>query len=252
MTILNDLLESLQQDAPVRSLLVGVHWTFVSSRHGGLASTLTGEAAHGHNAVRDVGHLHEKSARELAEFVRSENPLEVSIGLAAINSLLDVNESGSIEINAADVLTERGHGKNIALIGHFPFIPKLRQAAAQLWVIEQHPIEGEYPASAAADLLPRAEVVAITGTALLNHTLDGLLALCRPDAMVMILGPSTPLSTILFEHGVTIISGTRVIDESAVLRTVGQGASFRQVEGVKLLTFNYKQENKDDYRNNNV
>jgi hypothetical protein len=28
-----------------------------------------------------------------------------------------------------------------------------------------------------------------------------------------------------------------VVDEAAVLRTVGQGASFRQVEGVKLLTY---------------
>jgi uncharacterized protein (DUF4213/DUF364 family) len=53
----------------------------------------------------------------------------------------------------------------------------------------------------------------------------------------MLLGPSTPLSPILFEYGVTIMSGTRVVDEGAVLRTVGQGASFRQVEEVKLLTF---------------
>jgi hypothetical protein len=28
-----------------------------------------------------------------------------------------------------------------------------------------------------------------------------------------------------------------VVDEAAVLRTVGQGAAFRQVEGAKLLTF---------------
>jgi uncharacterized protein (DUF4213/DUF364 family) len=104
-------------------------------------------------------------------------------------------------------------------------------------VIEQHPVEGEYPASAAVDLLPQADVVAITGTTLVNHTLDGLLRLCQPQATVMVLGPSTPLSPMLFEYGVNILSGARVIDESAVLRTVEQGASFRQVEGVKLLTF---------------
>jgi hypothetical protein len=39
-----------------------------------------------------------------------------------------------------------------------------------------------------ADLVPQADVVAITGTALINHTLDGLLALCRSDALVMVLG----------------------------------------------------------------
>ena len=52
----------------------------------------------------------------------------------------------------------------------------------------------------------------------------------------MVLGPSTPLSPVLFEHGATLISGTRVVDEAAVLRTVGQGATFQQVEGVRLLT----------------
>jgi hypothetical protein len=42
---------------------------------------------------------------------------------------------------------------------------------------------------------------------------------------------------VLFSHGATIISGARVIDEAAVLRTVGQGATFQQVAGVRLLTF---------------
>jgi uncharacterized protein (DUF4213/DUF364 family) len=177
-----------------------------------------------------------KTARELAEYARSDNLLEASIGVAAINSLLDVDESRAVEINAGEVLVERGRGKNVALVGHFPFIPKLREAAAQLWVIEQHPAEGEYPAEAAADLVPRADVIALTGSALINHTLDGLLSLCRSDALVMVLGPSTPLSTVLFDHGATLISGARVIDEEAALRTIGQGATFQQVEGVRLLT----------------
>jgi len=186
--------------------------------------------------VRDVGRLHLKSARELAEYARSDNPLEASIGIAAINSLLDVDESHAVEINAANVLAERGRGRNVALVGHFPFIPRLREQVGQLWVIEQQPAEGEHPAPAAADLIPQADVVALTGSALINGTLDGLLALCRPDALVMVLGPSTPLSPVLFDHGATFISGTRVVDQDAVLCTVGQGATFQQVEGVRLLT----------------
>jgi uncharacterized protein (DUF4213/DUF364 family) len=61
--------------------------------------------------------------------------------------------------------------------------------------------------------------------------------LCRPEATVMVLGPSTPLSPILFDYGVNILSGTRVVDEASVLGTVSQGASFKQVKGTKLLTF---------------
>jgi len=235
--IVEELLSSLPaSDSPVRAILVGAHWTVLCSRHCGMASTVLADKPHGHEEVRDVGRLHQKSARELAEFARSGSLLEASIGLAAINSLLDVDERLAVDLNAAEVLVCRGEGKRIALVGHFPFIPRLRQAAEQLWVIEQRPAQGEYPAEAAGDLIPQADLVALTGTALINHTLDGLLGLCRPDAQVIVLGPSTPLSPILFDHGVSILSGSRVVDEAAVLRTVGQGATFQRVQGVRLLT----------------
>jgi uncharacterized protein (DUF4213/DUF364 family) len=237
MSLLDDLLSELRMDTPVHAVLIGAHWTVVCSRHCGMAATLMDDHAHGHSQVRDVGHLHTKTAGQLADYAYSDNLIEASIGVAAINSLLDVDESQAVEINAVDVLIEHGWGKNVALIGHFPFIPKLRPIVGQLWVIEQRPAEGEYPAEAAANLLPQADVVAITSSALINHTLDGLLALCQPDALVMMLGPSTPLSPVLFNHGVSILSGSRIVDEAAVLRTIGQGATFQQVEGVRLLTF---------------
>jgi uncharacterized protein len=236
-TILDDLLSSLTEDVPVRSVLVGVHWTVVCSRHCGMASTLFSDKPHGHEQIRDVGRLHQKSARELAKWAYSTQPLEAAIGVAAINSMLDVDESLSVEVNASEVLTSRGRGKNVALVGHFPFIEQLRQSAGNLWVIEQNPAEDEYPAESAVGLLPQADVVAVTGSALINHTLDRLLSLCKPGSTVMVLGPSTPFSPILFDHGASILSGTRVVDEAAVLRTVGQGASFRQVKGVRLITF---------------
>jgi uncharacterized protein len=236
MNLLTDLIDSLTVNAPVRSVLVGAHWTVVCSRHCGMASTITGDKPHGHEKVRDVGSLHQKSARELAEFAFSENLLEASIGLSAINSLLEIDEEHSVEINAGEVLTRRGQGRKVALVGHFPFIPDLIQVASRLWVIEQHPSVGEYPPAAAEEFIPQADVIALTGSALINHTLDGLLALCSPLALVMVLGPSTPLSPLLFDHGVTLISGSRVVDEQAVLRTVGQGGTFQQVEGVRKLT----------------
>jgi uncharacterized protein (DUF4213/DUF364 family) len=234
-SLLQKLLAGLP-DAPLRSILVGAHWTVVCSRGCGLASTLTGDKPHGHESVADVGDLLEKTARELAQYALSENPLEASLGVAAINSLLEVDDRQAVEVNAYEVLAGQGKGKNIALVGHFPFIPKLQQVAAQLWVIEQKPSLGEYTAEAAGEFIPRADLVAITGTALINHTLEGLLALCRPEAQVMVLGPSTPLSPLLFDYGADLISGTQVVDEAAVLRTVSQGAIFRQVQGVRLLT----------------
>jgi uncharacterized protein (DUF4213/DUF364 family) len=236
MTILDALLDKLTGDSPIRSVLVGAHWTAVCSRRCGLASTLVGETPHVHVPVRDAGRLHLKSARELAEYARSDNLLEASIGVAAINSLLEVEERHAVEINAAEVLSLHGVGRRIALVGRFPFIPKLRETASQLWVIEKHHVEGEHPPAAASDLIPQADVVGITGSALVNHTLDGLLALCHPGVPVVVLGPSSPLSPVLFDYGVRMISGARVVDEEAAMRTIGQGATFQQVQGVRLLT----------------
>jgi hypothetical protein len=197
---------------------------------------LVGNQPHGQAKVRDVGRLHFKSAHELVEYARSDNLLEASIGVAAINSLLEVGESSVVEVNAGDVLLQRGRGQRVALVGHFPFIPQLRASARELWVIEQQPTVDEYPSESAADLIPKADVVAITGTALINHTLDGLLALCDPKALVMILGPSTPLSPVLFDHGVSLLSGAQVVDEAAALGTLCQGATFQQMAGVRLVT----------------
>ena len=241
MAILQDLILSLPGNAPVRSVVVGQRWTVVCSRHCGLSATLRSDEMHKTTPLPDVHHLQMKSARELAELALSSNLLEASIGVAAINSLLEVDETLAAEVNASEVLARAGSGKNVALLGHFRFIPQLRRTSGQLWVIEQQPLEDEYPSEAAVDLLPQADVVAMTGCTLVNHTLDELLELCRPDATVMVLGPSTPFSPVLFHHGVKIISGTRVIDESAVLHTAGQAATLRQITGVKLLTVSQPQ-----------
>lgn len=234
--IIEQILASISADAPVRSILVGAHWTVVCSRGCGMASTITGDKPHGEARVRRAGQLHTQSARQLAELARSDTPLEASIGVAAINSLLEVDLSQAVELNAASVLCERGAGKKVALVGHFPFIQKLRGAASTLWVIEQQPSQGEHPPEDAVDLLPQAEVVALTASALINQTMEFLLGLCNRDALVMVLGPSTPLTTVWFERGVEILSGSVVIDENAAIRTIGQGATFQQVQGVKRVT----------------
>jgi len=50
------------------------------------------------------------------------------------------------------------------------------------------------------------------------------------------LGGTAPLSSVLFNYGVDAISGTQVVDPETVLRCVSQGATFRQIKGVRLLT----------------
>jgi len=229
-------------DYPVQEVRCCAFWTAVTTRHTGLSTTyrsLEGEDDAHQSGVRDVGCLTQKRARELVEYSRSRNTLEASIGMAAINSLMEIDESRCVELNAGDVILKEGAGRKVAIVGHFPFTPRVREAAEKLWVLEKRPLEGDLPAEMATEVLPQADVAAITGTSLINHTFEELMELCHPDALVVVLGPTTPLSPVLFDYGADIICGTLVTDTENVLRLIGQGAIFGQVkrgEGVRLLT----------------
>ncbi len=241
MDILDEILASLP-DGKVLNVWIGLHWTAVivevdGRRRCGLSATLREE--HGHTRepdVPDAGDLTKYPARELAGWIQSKKVTLASVGGAAINALLPLYPETWIDCNASDLIVQSGKGKRVALVGHFPFVTELREQVAQLDVLEQNPQPGDLPAQAAEDILPKADVVAITGMTITNHTLDHLLTLC-PQAEVMILGPSTPLSPILFDHGVDLLSGAIVEDIEPVVTTVMQGANFHQVrkKGTRLV-----------------
>ena len=233
MKIIDDLLSSVKEDSVVSDIYTCAFWTAVQSINCGLASTFSGEHPH-HDLVRGVGKLRGRSAMELAEYIKSGNLLEASIGMAAINSLIQIDETKCTAENAFDILVKKGRGRNIAVVGHFPWIPRLRKIAKELWVLEQRPQSGDLPAEAAEDIIPRADVVAITSTSFINHTIEKLLELSRNIFTVMV-GPSSPLSPVLFDWGIDVIAGTKVVDPDTTIRCITEGATFKQVEGVKLL-----------------
>lgn len=237
MKQLQDLLNRMPEEpVPVRKVIIGVHWTLVASKNCGMGSTMVGEGPHGHSALPGVGELHTRSAQELARWVLSDNLLEASVGIAALNSLQEVDERNLVEVNAAEVIARESTGKNLVIVGHFPFVDKIRNGMKNCKVIEKKPHGDDFPEEAAREFIPQADVVAITGTAFINHTMDELLSLCKPDSLVMVLGPSTPLSPVLFDHGIEFLSGSRVVDEEAAIRTIQQGATFQQVQGVRRVT----------------
>jgi uncharacterized protein (DUF4213/DUF364 family) len=240
VNITDRLLDSVQFDAPVQQVLVGAFWTAVvlasDPPRCGLASTLRPAAHPEGYPVADVGRLEARSGQELAALLRSSSTLEASIGMAAFNALLRVDESACTELNARDVILERGADRRVAIVGRFPFVRQARQAAAECWVLELTPGPGDLPADRAAEVLPQADVIALTGTSLTNHTFDGLIDLCRPDALVVLLGGSAPLTPVLFERGVDVIAGTVVVDLPAAVQAIAQAATFRQIPGKRLLT----------------
>lgn len=233
MKILNDIMETITEDCGIQKMVVGAHWTATVSRNCGLSSTFHDPPPH--RMVADAGNLLQKSARKLALYSMSDIQLEASIGMAALNSLIEINIDKCVEMNALEVLEENGRGKNVAVVGHFPFVPKLKKTAGRLWVLELNPQKGDLNADEAENILPGADVVCITGTSFINHSVEHLLHLCGKESFVMMVGATTPMSPVLFDYGVDMVAGALVVDHEKAMTCIAQGASFKQIKGVKRL-----------------
>src|SRR5512143_2431527 len=115
MSIIDDLLSSVAtgSDIPARDVLVGLYWTAVRGLKMGLAATPTDITCEFAEDVPGVGQLHTRSVGELAKGLRAKHPLEVAIGMAALNTLIEINAAAGVEINAREIILERGRGKNV-------------------------------------------------------------------------------------------------------------------------------------------
>ncbi|MGH2356233.1 MAG: Rossmann-like domain-containing protein, partial [Chloroflexota bacterium] len=138
--------------------------------------------------------------------------------------------------NGLDLIARLSEGQRLAVVGRFPYLQEVRLNAEQSWVLELQPEGDELPAAAAPDVLPQADVIGITGSTFANGTLEGLLALCRRDAFVAVIGPTTPLSPVLFDYGVSVLCGAIGHDPQGMLEGVIAGGSSRRVSGMRQVS----------------
>lgn len=223
-----DLVAQCPQD-PAQEVIVGPAWTLVQTEESS-GLMLSGVRID----VGDEEHhvlLRGQPLVDLAELALSWNGREAAVGMAAINAACNIPSrfAGSDELNGRDLLLRKANGAKVGVVGHFPWVGDV-QKVAQVTVFEQEPRAGDLPPAAQEYLLPDQDVVVITGSALGNKTLPRLLELSR-RAWVMLIGPSTPLSVVLFDYGVDALAGcvARDADELAdVVREGGGVHAFRR------------------------
>jgi uncharacterized protein (DUF4213/DUF364 family) len=236
-TILNAAMAA--PEAELLEIRIGPYWAFVHTSSGtGIASNLRSEShLHGSRPIQEAGTLHLRTPLELASLLRSPSEPEAAVGLAAVNALLCGTDRDLSESNARETLFERCEGSLAAIIGHFPFVDDLRRRCRELWVFERG--AGRRPSDLGPEhveeLLPHAEVVAISATTLVNHTLDDILPLIRNAGFTVMLGPSTPMTPGLFDFGFDVLCGTVVDDPRTALQAIEQGAVTSQITGVRRV-----------------
>ncbi len=220
--------ETLQiaHNQTVTDVRVGLGYTAVALDNGrcGVAFTLHEKEYESCTVLAEAGTIAGRPASELISWIKQDDETACAVGLATVNALIAPSEQ-TLE---ADILEQLSIGSSdaVGMIGYFgPLIDQITKKSRVLHVFERQPIPelGVLPDTAAPDLIPQCQAVIISGTTLLNRTIDGILDLCGNAREVAILGPSTPFLRKPFEkRGVTILSGIQVIDSARVLRIVSE------------------------------
>jgi hypothetical protein len=232
--ILKAVLGDLDTNAEVKCADILSRAAFVATRHAGVAYGFWNRD-HPDIVSSAVGErLQGMDARGLAQLSLSDDPFEASLGVAAINSLLRPCEGRLHEQNGLERALERAQGRRLAVVGHFSFVEHIRSAVEKLWVLEVEPREGDLPAALAPEIIPQADVVILTGTTLVNHTVDGLLDLARGKEIIM-MGPTTILHPALFDFGVHALCGVSIDDPDRTRAHLKAGGGMRHLEGVRKV-----------------
>ena len=230
MGLYEDLIESVKsrKDEIIRDVRVGLGWTAVLTSNIGLSLTYSSPE----DELEEGGSLKGKNAYKVLTYLKTFNLLKLSIGLATLNSLIDVPKDFET-FNILDYMEETSKEKKVVFVGHFPGLDKIRSVAKELVILERNPKEGDLIDSACEYVMGDADIVAITGSAFANKTIERLLKLSR--GYTILLGPSTPLSPVLFDYGVDLIGGSLILDKDKVLEAVSQGVKHGIVRNKKYL-----------------
>lgn len=203
------LIDAVPENIPVDHIHAGPTWTIVhAGPYCGFAVTVNEQEAE----IPCFSHLIGKDLRSAAALCKSWDFLEASVGTAALNAY---HNSPAVALSVPGMTCTKNaftdyasavKDKKAAVIGHFFHLEKFLTEAACVSVLERRPWPGDYPDSACEYILPGQDYVFITGSAFINKTLPRLLQLCR-DARAVVLGPSTPMSPLLFDYGADELSG---------------------------------------------
>ena len=187
------------------------------------------------------GKLRGRPAFDLAQEALGENGIRRAVGIAAMNALADTcwrrrphpDTELQLGIDAFDA-TEIYPGDRVVVVGAFvPFLRELKRRRQSYLVLEQDPATLKAdelpffrPAEQAAAVVPQADVLMITGTTLINDTLEELLALANPAARVTMVGPTvTMLPDAFLRRGADVLGTVRITAPEDFLDILAEGGS---------------------------
>jgi len=159
-----------------------------------------------------------KSAFEVASLaVKGEDDAQRGVGMAVITAAtrrLDLPDEKKTENPFG--LNVRA-GDTVGMIGYIPPVAKKLTTISDRVIIFDRGLSSQggdgaaqsYPMELQSELLPECDLMIITGTTLINGTLDQLLDWCKKSREIVLVGASTPMIEEAFHAtGVTALAGS--------------------------------------------
>jgi len=227
------LLARAVSSVPVRRVLLGLQWSVAESEALGLCFSPV-------DAPRTLswpGTLASKPATELCAWLRSFDSAESCVGLASLNSLVNVadntcaSRAQPLDVQAPPHLRVFAHfaaelaGAKVVVVGRYPGLDQYF-AHVEYTCIERRPFPNTMPDVACEYVLPDADFVFVTASAIANKTLPRLLELSQ-RARVVLMGPSLPWLAEWADFGVDYLAGVVVRDAEAVWQIAAEGGGTR-------------------------
>ncbi|MDA0822081.1 MAG: DUF364 domain-containing protein [Proteobacteria bacterium] len=173
----------------------------------------------------------------LARYISGLDDMARSIGLAAINAMAQhffaranvvlsnsPNSMGGLDLHPGD---------RLGMIGNFPsLVRQARACAVPVIVVERKShLFGEQAGVRISDdpeSLSSCNKIICTASTLINDTVDDMLGYCKQAAQVAMIGPSAGFfPDPLFQRGVTVVGGSRVINADEFIASQARGRGLR-------------------------
>lgn len=230
-------------------LVVGIFFTGVKLNTGqaGVAFTPIGEIPEAvccpKTAARmpEAGKIVGRPVSTLLGYALDENVLKAAIGVAAVNALSQYlwqkqGADGYTFLYEKDALDEIDftRARTVSLVGAFtPFIRLLKKMPCQLYILEKNAKalkadEMAYyrPPEAARETLAVSDVAILTGTTIVNHTIDELLTYPPAGCQVVLAGPTASMVPVaFFKRGVNFIGGIEITHPDKTLDILAEAGS---------------------------
>jgi len=220
----------------------------LESGHTGVCNSLLSEATPDCcQILQDAGTLAGRPAEALMDLVESWDIIKRVIGISTINALSQI----VLEAEPDRYLAEKGNlidvmkvgpEDTVAMVGHIkPFAKAFRSRAREVNILERSPHreEGVLPDTACEVIIPQADIVVITGSALVNGTMERLLQLARDARTIALVGPTIScLPDPLFRMGVDYAGGIRIDDPDKAMQILSEGGGTPQLKGAgEFITY---------------